>query len=157
MAYTLIIAIPSWDLPEDFETWSDLKKATYLSRWDNGEYPNEAQPGKPPCDLIHVENAGDYYLDDDSEKYFLFASLPEPKEVDYDEEEFIDMAHDQFEDVVICGMKYPALEVLQEIDPIAFRQVYLDWIDGMREEGGFLCGKCESHHIDFQEASFCCV
>jgi len=40
-----------------------------------------------------------------------------------------------FGDIDVCGCSYPAGRILQEIDPIAFRQGMLDWIDNKCQSG----------------------
>lgn len=51
---------------------------------------------------------------------------------------------DQVEPVVkIFGMEYEASRVLQEVDPIAFRVGFYDWIDG--EEN---CEDCDNNPLE---------
>lgn len=46
------------------------------------------------------------------------------------ESEFREYLDENEPEVVICGLEYSAGYALQEVDPIAFRGAYLDWLDG---------------------------
>jgi len=44
-------------------------------------------------------------------------------------EEFNDVLDDAQGEVTICGMTYAASDVLRAVDPIAYRQEFLAWLD----------------------------
>lgn len=47
----------------------------------------------------------------------------------YSEDDFVDILNEEYGEVEIVGYTYMAGDVLREIDPIAFRELYLDWLD----------------------------
>lgn len=55
------------------------------------------------------------------------------------EEQFDAMLDDCYEEVHICGLRYAPSFALQNVDPIAYREEYLNWLDseGFTEIGGF--------------------
>ena len=60
---------------------------------------------------------------------------------DYELEElYKDFVNDTTEVVKIWGMEYEPARVLQEIDPIAYRVGYSDWLDGLDD-----CEDCEKN------------
>ena len=51
------------------------------------------------------------------------------------EDEFTDQLDDCWEPVSVCGYEYAAGRTLREMDPIAFRESFLDWIDAQQRDG----------------------
>lgn len=51
------------------------------------------------------------------------------------EDEFTDQLDDCWEPVSVCGYEYAAGRTLREMDPIAFRESFLDWIDAQQRGG----------------------
>ena len=45
------------------------------------------------------------------------------------EERYDEMLDEVFEDVDIAGLKYATSRALKELDPIAYRCGFLDWLD----------------------------
>ena len=67
-----------------------------------------------------------------------------PKLQDYELEElYKDFLNDSLETVKIMGMEYEPARVLQEIDPIAYRVGFSDWLDGQDN-----CEDCDKNPID---------
>jgi hypothetical protein len=67
-----------------------------------------------------------------------------PKLEDYQLEElYKDLINDVEPMVKIFGMEYEPARVLQEIDPIAFRVGFNDWLDGLDN-----CEDCDNNPID---------
>lgn len=54
--------------------------------------------------------------------------------------EFID---DTTEPITIWGMEYSASTVLSEVDPIAYRVGYSDWLDGLDD-----CEDCDRNPLE---------
>lgn len=60
---------------------------------------------------------------------------------DYELEElYKDFINDTTETVKIWGMEYDPAYALQELDPIAYRVGYSDWLDGLDD-----CEDCENN------------
>lgn len=51
------------------------------------------------------------------------------------EDEFSEQLDDCWEPVSVCGYEYCAGRALRELDPIAFRESFLDWIDAQQKDG----------------------
>ena len=51
------------------------------------------------------------------------------------EEEFSDQLDDCWEPVSVCGFLFDAGRALRELDPIAFRESFLDWINAQQSDG----------------------
>lgn len=51
------------------------------------------------------------------------------------EDTFADGLDDCYGPVSVCGYEYDAGRVLREMDPIAFRESFLAWIDGRMQDG----------------------
>lgn len=51
------------------------------------------------------------------------------------EDEFSEQLDDCWESVSVCGYEYGAGRSLRELDPIAFRESFLGWIDGLQRDG----------------------
>jgi hypothetical protein len=82
--------------------------------------------------------------------------LLQPEKIEnelYNEDSFMDMLNDSYEEVSICGMKYNAGYALKEIDPIAF-QCALN--DSQEIETVYICPICGIEHEDEEEALYCC-
>lgn len=63
---------------------------------------------------------------------------------DYELEELYKNFIDETTPIVsIWGMEYEVSRVLQEVDPIAYRVGYNDWLDGLDD-----CEDCDKHPID---------
>lgn len=66
------------------------------------------------------------------------------KLADYELEQlFIDFIDETTPTITIWGMEYSASRVLQEIDPIAYRVGFNDWLDTLDD-----CEDCENNPID---------
>lgn len=60
---------------------------------------------------------------------------------DYELEElFKDFLNDCVEPVKLMGMEYAPAYALYELDPIAYHQAYLEWLDGLDD-----CEDCEKN------------
>lgn len=59
-----------------------------------------------------------------------------PEEIsEYDAlESFEDFVNDTYETVTIMGYSYDPARALKELDPIAYREEFSNWIDSNREE-----------------------
>lgn len=44
------------------------------------------------------------------------------------ERQFLDEMNDVYGSVKLFGMSYSAIQTLKEVDPIAYREVFLDWL-----------------------------
>lgn len=53
------------------------------------------------------------------------------------EDRFTEMLDDCYDLVPVCGYEYAAGRAFRELDPIAFRESFLNWIDA-RQKGGEL-------------------
>jgi hypothetical protein len=51
------------------------------------------------------------------------------------EDMFDELLYDCHGDVEICGMRYAASIILFSVDPIAYRCLFNDWLDGELMEG----------------------
>lgn len=66
------------------------------------------------------------------------------KLADYELEQlYIDFIDETTPAITIWGMEYSASRVLQEIDPIAYRVGFNDWLDTLDD-----CEDCENNPID---------
>ena len=82
-------------------------------------------------------------------------------EIDADSDEvvasFRDMLSDTYGAMDVCGMKMDAAKVLEECDPIGFREGLLNYVDGM-DRGDFeayreLCDALEAAESALSEAA----
>lgn len=58
-------------------------------------------------------------------------------------EEFTDVLNDEHDEIVICGMTFLAGRALQRLDPVAFREAFLKWLDNegwVETEHGYVAG-----------------
>ena len=79
------------------------------------------------------------------------------KELDYDEDEIIEMLDEIYGDVEICGMTYSSGQALLELDPIAFRQAKLEIEDSNeRDNPVWVCSVCDSEFENEDDAEECC-
>jgi hypothetical protein len=70
--------------------------------------------------------------------------------VELDEEEYEDVINDCYGDIDVCGIFYPAGQVLKELDPIRFRV-------GMSEEPEkWQCAECGETYDSEEEGEDCC-
>lgn len=51
------------------------------------------------------------------------------------EDSFEEGLSDSWGTVSVCGYEYDAGRALRELDPIAFRESFLDWIDAQQRDG----------------------
>nr|DAV40554.1 MAG TPA: hypothetical protein [Caudoviricetes sp.] len=51
------------------------------------------------------------------------------------EDTFADRLNDCYGPVSVCGYEYDAGRVLREVDPVAFREGFLDWLDAQQSDG----------------------
>jgi len=51
-----------------------------------------------------------------------------------DEQDYEDYLNEAYGDIDVCGMSYPAGQVLREIDPTAFDVGFADWSSEQEEE-----------------------
>ena len=51
------------------------------------------------------------------------------------EDTFADGLNDCYGPVSVCGYEYDAGRVLREVDPVAFREGFLDWLDAQQSDG----------------------
>ena len=51
------------------------------------------------------------------------------------EDRFTEMLDDCYDLVPVCGYEYAAGHAFRELDPIAFRESFLDWIDAQQKDG----------------------
>ena len=51
------------------------------------------------------------------------------------EDEFADQLDDCWEPVSVCGYEYGAGRALRQLDPVAFRCGFLDWLDAQQSDG----------------------
>lgn len=59
----------------------------------------------------------------------------------YDAEQmFDDLMEDSYGEIDVCGFKMSALRVLKEMDPIAYRECFLDWANCMADDGTIIEG-----------------
>ncbi len=59
-------------------------------------------------------------------------------------EEFTDVLNDEHDEIVICGMTFLAGHALQRLDPVAFRESFLVWLDNegwVETEYGYVAGQ----------------
>ena len=56
------------------------------------------------------------------------------KEDDYTEEDFSTVLDETEGDIECCGFRFCSSEVMKKCDPIAFRTMYLDWVNNRMEE-----------------------
>ena len=54
--------------------------------------------------------------------------------MDEEEERYKEELNEIYGEVEICGYKYPAGDVLKEVDPVAFRVGLADWTSEQEEE-----------------------
>ena len=57
--------------------------------------------------------------------------------------EFVDVLNDEHDEIVICGMTFLAGRALQRLDPVAFREAFLNWLDSegwVETEHGYVAG-----------------
>ena len=58
--------------------------------------------------------------------------------------EFTDVLNDEHDEIVICGMTFLAGRALQRLDPVAFREAFLNWFDSegwVETEHGYVEGQ----------------
>lgn len=65
---------------------------------------------------------------------------------DDDKKQYDDMIDDCSGVIEICGMKYRASRILEELDPTAYSCGFDDWADGMPKR--FECPVCGTVHKD---------
>ena len=57
--------------------------------------------------------------------------------------EFTDVLNDEHDEIVICGMTFLAGRALQRLDPVAFREMFNNWLDSeswVETEHGYVAG-----------------
>ena len=57
--------------------------------------------------------------------------------------EFVDVLNDEHDEIVICGMTFLAGRALQRLDPVAFREMFCNWLDSegwVETEHGYVAG-----------------
>ena len=69
--------------------------------------------------------------------------------------EYEDQLNVNYGDVDVCGLPYPAGQVLREIDPTAFECGKSDFEDGLEPEE-WECGDCGTVFDNEDEAEDCC-
>lgn len=52
----------------------------------------------------------------------------------FDESDFEDYMDECFDDVQVCGYSYSAGSALRELDPIAFREEFNNWLDSKEND-----------------------
>jgi hypothetical protein len=71
----------------------------------------------------------------------------------YTDEEYIEILNDIYGTVKVCGMTYDAGNLLQEIDPTAFRCGNNDYFDSTPR---YECGECQAEFDNQDDAEECC-
>lgn len=51
-----------------------------------------------------------------------------------DEQAYKEMLNEVYGNIEVCGLTYPAGQVLQDVDPIAFDVGFVDWSSEQEEE-----------------------
>lgn len=85
--------------------------------WDDRESFTRTELGGVPDWADYVDECGELF----SESEF--------------EDRFAEHLDDCWEPVSACGFEFGAGRVLRELDPIAFRESFLGWIDVLRRDG----------------------
>jgi DNA-directed RNA polymerase subunit RPC12/RpoP len=75
------------------------------------------------------------------------------KEVEAKEVDYCDYIDECYGEVEVCGYKYPSSQVLQEVDPIAFRVGFSDWSS---ENQKYKCDECGEEFDNESDAEDCC-
>lgn len=84
--------------------------------------------------------------------------LLEPIEVcpnpdDY-EDTLDDVLNDIYGEIEICGYTYNSAYALKELDPIAYRQELLNYVDDIEPQ--YECPICGEVHDNYDDAYYCC-
>lgn len=67
-----------------------------------------------------------------------------PKVSDYElEEQYKEMLNECYPAVKVAGYEYEVARTLQEVDPIAYRVGFNDWLDSLEP-----CDDCDNNPID---------
>lgn len=48
---------------------------------------------------------------------------------------FADFLDETYDDIEICGCKYQPSRTLREVDPVAYREFYNNWLDSQLTDG----------------------
>jgi len=72
-----------------------------------------------------------------------------------DEQEFLDVLNDTYEDVTICGLEMSQGDILKECDPIAFQCAKNDY-ESESDSVPWECGVCGTEHDTEEGAENCC-
>ena len=59
----------------------------------------------------------------------------------YDTKDFDDSLDEECGFVKVCGLEYASSYVLKEVDPTAYRTMFLDWVDNLMSEDIWELGK----------------
>lgn len=79
------------------------------------------------------------------------AKQEELTEKDYDE-----FLNEVYGDINVCGLKYPASQVLYEVDPIVYRCGMADWESAEYENRPWICDECGQEYDSEEDAEECC-
>lgn len=83
------------------------------------------------------------------------------KEVELEQDAYIDWLDDVYGEVSVCGYNMYASTILEKCDPIAFRCGFSDWEDFMRQDNNMdwecgECGKVFEGNTAEEDAESCC-
>lgn len=99
-----------------FEVTGDALEAMQ-DAWDERESFTRTELGGAPEWANYVNEAGELFAESELE------------------DTFSDGLDDCWEPVSVCGYEYPAGRVLRQIDPVVFRESFLDWLNAQQSGG----------------------
>lgn len=85
--------------------------------WDERDSFTRTELGGAPDWANYVNEAGELFTESELEDVFS------------------DGLDDCWEPVSACGYEYPAGRALRQLDPVAFRCGFLDWLDAQQSDG----------------------
>lgn len=79
--------------------------------------------------------------------------------------ESFDVCWNEIYDLInVCGYEYEPAKVLENVDPVAYYQECLSWLDGFRRDGEselpggrWMCSECRETWSTREDAEKCCV
>jgi len=67
--------------------------------------------------------------------------------------------NDTYNEISVAGVTFNPADVLQTMDPVAFRLQYDEWVEELGDEvpgGRYECGRCGYRWEDQEDAEGCC-
>lgn len=74
--------------------------------------------------------------------------------LDREESEYQEWLDEIYDEIDVCGYKYPASKVLEDVDPTAYRCGLSDWES--EQDDIWVCNECNERYDDEYEANNCC-